>query len=204
MSVGSTVGQTKFFGASGRHFDLKIGGGWGGVGFEQVIALLSARCSEGNVSALQYQSVKIFFLLQAHNRWIISNWNATALKRLRFHRWLWSVWINYCRSHIYLRDGWPDQNCIFKVKLKSLTICVPYSRNRLVFEMFKDGFTWSKNKARVKASQVDFPREQIWSFKQVEAFCEYAKLLWNMSQKFSELLFNTHRSDRNFVATQFS
>ena len=77
MSVGSTVGQTKFFGASGRHFDLKIGGGWGGVGFGQVIALLSARCSEGNVSALQYQSVKIFFLLQAHNQWIISNWNAT-------------------------------------------------------------------------------------------------------------------------------
>ena len=178
MSVGSTVGQTKFFGASGRHFDLKIGGGWGGVGFGQVIALLSARCSEGNVSALQYQSVKIFFLLQAHHQWIISNWNA-ALKRLRFHR-----------SHIYLRDRWPHQNCLFKVKLKSLTIRDPYSsRNMLVFKMYKDGFAWSKNKARVKASQVDFPREQIWSFKQVEAFCEYAKLLWNMSQKFSELLF---------------
>ena len=89
------------------------------------------------------------------------------MKRLRFHR-----------SHIYLRDGWPHQNCLFKVKLKSLTICVPYSsRNMLVFKMYKDGFAWSKNKARVKASQVDFPREQIWSFKQVEAFCEYAKLL---------------------------
>ena len=112
--------------------------------------------------------------------------------------------LTYCIDDIKLRDGWPDQNCIFKVKLKSLTICVHYSRNRLVFEMYKDGFTWSKNKARVKASQIDFPREQIWSFKQVEAFCKYAKLLWNMSQKFSELLFNTHRSDRNFVATQFS
>ena len=49
--------------------------------------------------------------------------------------------------------------------------------NMLVFKMYKGGFAWSKNKARVKASQVDFPREQIWSFKQVEAFCEYAKLL---------------------------